>query len=170
MTEPNQRIRSLLERVGQRFGGPVANVYRTLSRHTGALAGFVPLEEALREHGRLAAAERALVALEVAVANRCDYGEGAFEVEARACGIDEATIARISEGGLPDDPRRRPLVESTRRVMATRGHLGRAEATLLPDRGIDEATLMAITTLIAADTLATYANHLAGTRIDPAFR
>lgn len=148
----------------------VPNVYRTLSRHAPALAAMQGLEAALDSGGRLAEDEHAVVALEVARAYCCEYCQAAFVSECRHRGVDAASIDAVLAGALPSDTHYRRLVRITRRIMERHGRLGGAEQALLEDSGLELADLLEIVTIIAAYTLATYANNLAGTRIDPVFR
>ncbi len=162
--------RTILSKVAEQFDGAVPNVYRTLARHPAALDAFVQVENILEHRGNLSPAEQALVALEVAVTNGCQYCQGVFAHEARNSSVAPHCVERMLKGALPLDARFRVLVEATRRVLETRGHLGRAEMLLFRDRGVSLEDLLEITTIISAYTLATYANNLANTRVDPEFR
>ncbi|MCG5495493.1 MULTISPECIES: carboxymuconolactone decarboxylase family protein [Ectothiorhodospira] len=161
---------SALQQVAADFAGTVPNLYRTLDRHPLSLEAFVQLEHLLERHGRLPPDEQALVVLEVAVYNACIYCQGVFSKEAARAGVDNQTIAEVVAGRLPGQLRYRYLLEATRRIMELRGCLGRAEVGLFEERGVSHEDLLEIITIISTFTLATYANNLLHTRVDPEYR
>lgn len=170
MAVQNEKTVAIFRKLAEQFGNTVPNVYRTLAHNPVALEAFVRIEEILESDGRLSRAEQGLVALEVAVANECPYCQGVFSLEARNNDVAEECVEHVMARGLPEEPRFRAVVEAARRIMESRGQLGRAEITLFEDRGVSLEELLEITSIISAYTLATYANNLARTRIDPEFR
>lgn len=148
----------------------VPNLYRMLARSEVALTAFVRLEDILERHGLLSRDEQAVVALEVAMSHRCNYCRGVMSREAREAGVSDETVDAILQGFDLRDLRYRHLVDVTRRLMAESGCLGQAEVTLFEERGVPFDELLEIIAIIAAFTLATYANNLARTRIDPEYR
>jgi len=167
--EPAETER-VLARVATQFEGVVPNLYRVLARSPVALNAFVALEEMLDGSPRLGRGAHALVALEVAVQARCRYCEGVFVKEAAAAGVAEASVEAVRRGELPAAPADGDVVAATRRLVATDGRLGRAETAQFHERGLGEAELLEILTVIATYRLATAANNLARTRIDPEYR
>lgn len=164
------RREAILHRIAKEFDNRVPNVYGTLARHTAALQAFVQMEKALEDHGHLSRAEQALIALQVALETGCEYCQHVFRLEARDSGVDTDSVDRILAGQAPTDPRHAVLLDATRRVMQCHGALGQAELSILEERGVALGELLEITTIISAYTLASYANNLAATRIDPEFR
>lgn len=162
--------KALLRRVAHEFENRVPNVYATLAHHTVALQAFVQMEEALERHGHLSRAEQALIALQVALETGCEYCQQVFRLEARESGVEAASIDRVVAGRPPEEPRYAALLDATRRVMKHHGTLGKAELGILAERGVTLEELLEITTIISAYTLASYANNLASTRIDPEYR
>lgn len=77
--------------------GPKPNVYTTMARRPDLFGTCIPLGQALRG-GRLAARERELVILRTAWRCGCTYQWGAHARQARAEGMDDADLARITEG------------------------------------------------------------------------
>ncbi|GEM_PF-2063250 len=169
-TDDGNQEKAILRRVAHEFDNRVPNVYATLARHTVALKAFVQMEEALERHGHLSRAERALIALQVALETGCEYCQQVFRLEARESGVELASIDSILAGRSPREPRHAALLDATRRVMKHHGTLGKAELSILEERGIALEELLEITTIISAYTLASYANNLASTRIDPEYR
>lgn len=161
---------AILRRVAAEFGDTVPNVYRTLARHPAALDAFVEVERILERRGRLSRGEQAVVALQVALHNECEYCQGVFTHEARAAGIPSRCVSRMARGEAPANRRYAALVAATESIMQRHGALGRAQITLFEERGVTLEELLEITTIISAYTLATYANNLVRTRVDPEFR
>ncbi|WP_070987164.1 carboxymuconolactone decarboxylase family protein [Halofilum ochraceum] len=164
------RREAILRKVAKEFDNRVPNVYATLARRTVALQAFVQMEEALEHHGHLGRAEQALIALQVALETGCEYCQHVFRQEARDNGVAKDSIDRILACQAPAEPRHAALIDATRRVMHRHGALGQAELSVLEERGVGLGELLEITTIISAYTLASYANNLAATRIDPEFR
>lgn len=160
----------VLKAVSATFDDNVPNLYRMLARSPVALSAFVHLEHILERHGQLSRAEQAVVALEVALGHKCNYCRGVMSREAREAGVADDSIQAILHGFEPAQPRHRLLVGATRRLMAASGGIGLAEVTLLEERGVCFEELLEIIAIIGAFTLATYANNLARTRIDPEYR
>ena len=159
----------LLAMVATTFAGNVPNIYRMLADNPAVLESFVTQERLLEERGVLSRAERALVALIVAGHAGCRYCEAVFAKELESAGISPAVRRTIRHGKLPRDRRLAALTYATRRTLARHGRLGRAEIGALERRGLAWPELLEIIGIIAAYTLATYANNLARTRIDPEF-
>ncbi len=167
--EPGETER-VLARVATQFDGVVPNLYRVLARSPVALNAFVALEATLDHAPLLGRGAHALVALEVAVQARCRYCEGVFVKEAAAAGVAEASVEAVRRGELPAAPADGDVVAATRRLLATDGRLGRVETAAFRARGLGEPELLEILAVIATYRLATAANNLARTRIDPEYR
>ncbi|MFO8005938.1 carboxymuconolactone decarboxylase family protein [Thioalkalivibrio sp.] len=162
--------RGILRQVARTFDDAVPNLYRTLADSPVALETFVRFEEILERRGSLSRDEHAIVALEVALLNDCAYCRGVFSREAREAGVGQDTLEAVLDGLDPGRIRYRVLLSATRRLMSEKGRLGRAEVTLLEERGLPFGELLEIIAIIGAFTVATYANNLAHTRIDPEYR
>jgi alkylhydroperoxidase family enzyme len=145
----------------------VPNLYRMLARSQVAFSAFIRLEDILERHGRLSRDQHAVVALEVAMSYKCNHCRGVMSREAREAGVSDDCIQAVLHGFEPAHPRYRLLVDATRRLMSESGSIGQAEVALLEERGVPFEELLEIIAIIAAFTLATYANNLARTRIDP---
>ena len=167
--EPAETER-VLARVATQFDGVVPNLYRVLARSPVALNAFVALEAMLDHAPLLGRGAHALIALEVAVEARCRYCEGVFVKEAAAAGVASESVEAVRRGAVPAAPADADVVAATRRLVATDGRLGRVEIAGFQDRGLGEAELLEILAVIATYRLATAANNLARTRIDPEYR
>ncbi len=156
-------VDDMLKGVAAAFDDNVPNLYLMLARSQVALAAFVRFEDILARHGRLPRDEQAVVALEVAMSHRCNYCRGVMSREARECGVSDDCVEAILHGFEPAHSRYRLLVDATRRLMTESGSVGRAAVALLEERGVPFEELLEIIAIIAAFTLANYANNLART-------
>lgn len=147
----------------------VPNLYRTLSAAPNVLAAFVKLDEKLMQ-GTLCEGERLLVGLLTALENGCPYCRAALSKEAVEAGAKkEAVEAALSCARLAD-ARIDTLLIATRRIIETRGRLPMAEIDWFAQRGFKADALVEIIATVSEFTLATYANNLLRTRIDPEYR
>jgi alkylhydroperoxidase family enzyme len=161
---------ALLAEVAATFAGTAPNIYRMLAANPAVLECFVRLEHLLERDGMLSAGEQAIVALIVADHADCRYCRAVFAKEVEAAGISMHVRRGIQQGKLPRERRLAAITHATRRILASHGRLGRAELGALERRGITRAELLELVAIIATYKLATYANNLARTRIDPEFR
>jgi len=134
------------------------------------LAGFMALDERLEAEGVLDPAERLMVGLMTAQHVECAYCQAALTREAQEAGADADMVTAILDNALPDRLRARALVQATRRILETHGRLPRAEIAHFARFGLDEAALLEVIAVIGEFTIATHANNLVRTRIDPEYR
>lgn len=160
----------LLDKMRATYPDGLPNLFRTLRGNPAAVSGFTALVLELEAHGRLSGAERLLVGLMTALEADCVYCRAALSKEARDAGAPEQAVAAILEGGLPEDARLRTLVQATTRVLSLRGRLPKAEIAHFRNRGLTEADLLEVISVVGLFTIATYANNLMRTRIDPEYR
>ena len=160
---------ALFEAIRAYYPKGVPNLYRTLGVAPNVLAGFVHLDDKLM-NGTLDEGERLIVGLLTALENDCSYCRAALSKEAVEAGApQEAVEAALTRARLDDD-RMDALITATRRVLETRGRLPRAEIDWFARRGFGHAALVEIIGTVSEFTMATYANNLMRTRIDPEFR
>ena len=160
---------ALFEAIRAYYPNGVPNLYRTLGVAPNVLAGFVRLDDKLMQ-GTLEEGERLIVGLLTALENGCDYCRAALSKEAVEAGAArEAVEAALTRARL-DDERMDTLITATRRVLETRGRLPRAEIDWFSRRGFGHGTLVEIIGTVSEFTMATYANNLMRTRIDPEYR
>ena len=160
----------MLARVGAAYPEGLPNLFRTLKGNPAVLAGFVALDETLEAHGVLSPCERLLVGLIAALEMDCAYCRAALSKDAQAAGTPADVIAAIEHRCLPDERRTRALVEAAQRILATHGRLPQAEIAHFARQGLDRAALLEIVAVVGEFTIATHANNLMRTRIDPEYR
>lgn len=146
------------------------NLFRTLKANPAVLSAFEALDGHLTENGRLTEAERMLVGLMTALESDCAYCRAALSKEARDAGAHDLSVRAVLSGALPDNPRERLLVQAARRIIELRGRLPRAEIAHFARQGLDEPSLLEVIAVVGEFVIATYANNLMRTRIDPEYR
>ncbi len=104
----------------------------------------------------LTAAEQRIVALAAAAHNHCEECTARHSGRARLAGVSEEDLAAIAAGHSPDEGRLRSLVCATHLIMGKRGHLDADDVAALEARGVHEAQLREIVTLIGLETIANY--------------
>ncbi len=161
---------TLLDELRTAYPHGVPNLYRTLLGNPAVLSGFVALELKLEAHGCLTSAERLLVGLVTAREVDCTYCRAALSAEARAAGAAEQDVEAVLASDLPENRRARVLVEATTRILQLHGRLPRAEIAHFGRMGLTEADLLEVISVVGLFTIATYANNLMRTRIDPEYR
>lgn len=165
----NPDVDAIFDAIRKHYPNGVPNLYRTLAVAPNVLAGFVALDEKLMQ-GSLCERERLLVGLLTALENDCPYCRAALSREAAEAGAaHEAIDAALTQARIAD-ARLDALLIATRRIIETRGRLPRAEIAWLEQRGLGQSALVEIIATVSEFTLATYANNLLRTRIDPEFR
>jgi len=165
-----KQVDDLLERVRDAYPKGVPNLFRTLTGNRAVLAGFMALDERLEAEGVLAPEERLMVGLVTAQHVDCAYCRAALSQEAREAGAGTDIVAAILRNTLPDHLRARALVQATQRILETHGRVPRAEIAHFARFGLDEAALLEVIAVIGEFTIATHANNLVRTRIDPEYR
>jgi len=164
------QVDDLLAQVRRAYPEGVPNLFRTLTGNRAVLAGFMALDNQLETEGVLTPAERLIVGLITAKHVDCAYCRAALSKDAQQAGTDADTLAAILGDRLPDHLRYRALVQATQRLLVTHGRLPRAEIAHFARFGLDEAALLEVIAVIGEFTIATHANNLVRTRIDPEYR
>lgn len=158
-----------LDRVRVAYPEGLPNLFRTLQGNPAAVAGFIALDLELEAHGRLSATERLLVGLMTARDVGCEYCRAALSKEARNAGAPDQAVDAVLEGRPPEDRRIRTLAQATSRLLELRGRLPKAEIAHFRRCGLTEADLLEVISVVGLFTIATYANNLMRTRIDPEY-
>jgi len=164
------QVDDLLEQVRSAYPEGVPNLFRTMTGNRAVLAGFMALDARLEAEGVLEPAERLMVGLITAQHMDCAYCRAALSREAQQAGADADIVTAILNNALPDRLRARALVQATQRILEAHGRLPRAEIAYFARFGLDEEALLEVIAVIGEFTIATHANNLVRTRIDPEYR
>lgn len=161
--------RAVFDEVSRVYPNGVPNLFRTLAINPQVLSGFVALDQKLMG-GVLTEGERMIVALLTALEADCPYCVAAMSTEAVEVGAAQEAIEAALSRARAEDRRMDTLLTATRRIMETKGRLPRAEIAWFESRGIGRDAMLEIIAVIAEFTMASYANNLLRTRIDPEYR
>lgn len=157
------RARDLLDGVRKKLG-VAPNVMRVMANQPAVLEGYLRLGEALAQ-GAFDAKAREAVALTVAGANACDYCASAHSAISRSLKVEPAEI-EAHLAGRSADPRLDAALAFARRVVEARGEVSDADIAAARAAGHDDAAIVEIVALVAANILTNYLNHVARTVID----
>lgn len=146
------------------------NVVSTIAHAPAILAMMDQVWENL-EKTSLSAADRELIAMEMAVLNGCHYCVPAHRFVAHdLAGFDTETIAileQVARGGtLPKGSRFAVLRQLVRRLVETRGGLDDAEYAWFVAAGFNAQQMIEVIGEIAHCTVTNYTNRLARTPLD----
>lgn len=164
---PNKEIREALLGMKEKYGF-VPNLGATLAESPTALKALFKLYE-VNEEGTLTPAERQLVYLAASVTNGCSYCSAAHSMLGAHAGLAPATVRAMNSSRRLDDPKLEALQQFTKLVVANRGHMTEAEIRGFLQAGHTRAQVFEVLALIAAKIITNYANHMAGTTLDPQF-
>jgi AhpD family alkylhydroperoxidase len=160
----------LLEKMREAYPDGIPNLFRTLTGNRAVLAGFMALDGCLETEGALTPAERLLVGLITAQHFECAYCQSALSKEAKEAGADAAAVAAVLQNAVPHQMRARNLVLATQRILEMHGRLPKAEIAYFSRFDLDEEALLEVIGVVGEFTIATHANNLVRTRIDPEYR
>ena len=163
------RTRNLLATAARDPGGRIPNIFTTLVRHPDLYERFMPFGGQLLRRGRLPESLRELLILRTAWNTGARYEWGRHLPLARAAGVTDAEIDRITEGpdasGWTDlqrqliraaDELNRDARMSAATWEALAGHFGDAE-------------LIEITMLVGQYHMVAFFLNSAGVELDPGF-
>lgn len=159
-----EAARATLRSVAATYGF-LPNLHAVLAESPVALQALEAVFAAL-ETTSLSPAERQVAMLTVSVANACDYCTMGHTYLARMAGLDEPAIAALRAGRAPQDPAFEALHVFTRALVERRGAVTDAEVEAFLDAGFTRETLFEVIAIVAAKTIANYANVIAKTPRD----
>lgn len=114
-------------------------------------------------------AERQVLLLSNAVANRCAWAVAFHSTVALAQGAPASAVEAIRRGELPGEPRLAALSATTRALIDKRGHFDEADVKAFTAGGFDEVQLLDVVTGLAISTMANYTGNLADPPLEPPF-
>lgn len=159
--------RPLLDAVKGKFG-LVPNLTGVLALAPSALGAYLAVTREL-EGSSLTPVEQQVVLLATSVENSCEYCVSVHSAVANAVKMPTEALTALRQGHDPDDARLGALSSFARRVVAERGWVGEETVKEFLDAGFTRQQVLEVVTGVALKTLSNYANHIAGTPLDPAF-
>lgn len=169
--EPNcgcETTDALLGEVAKRFGGYIPNFHKVLANSPPVLEGFIRLHGALGK-AELSGLDREVVALEVSRRNECGYCTAAHSMAARKQGLTSDDLDKLLTGENVSASHQALVQQAAKDILDNQGRLGRTQIALYEQAGLSQAMLMEIVATIGLFTLATLANNMAETPVDPMF-
>jgi alkylhydroperoxidase family enzyme len=160
--------RQALERLNGALG-LVPNLAATMANAPSLISTFVAAFGQFAGTG-FTDAERQVLLLTNAVANRCAWAVAFHSTVALAQGAPAPAVEAVRRGELPDDPRLAALSATTRALIDKRGHLDETEVKRFMAGGFDEVKLLDVVTGLAISTMAGYTGNLTDPPLDPPFR
>jgi alkylhydroperoxidase family enzyme len=120
--------------------------------------------------GSFTGAERQILLLSNAVANRCAWAVAFHSTVALAEGVPAADVEAVRQGDLPADGRLAALSATTRQLVERRGHLDERDVKAFTAAGFDEVQLFEVITGLAISTMANYAGNVARPPLERPFQ
>ncbi|MCF4997983.1 carboxymuconolactone decarboxylase family protein [Pseudomonas syringae] len=150
--------RPLLEGVKKNIGF-LPNVFATLAKSPVGLSAYLQISTALGKVS-LTGKEKESIYLATSQANGCDYCLAAHTLFGAKAGLSSEDILAARQGEL------NAFATLARQITETRGRLSDEQIAAARAAGIDDAKLVEVVALIAAQTLTNYLNNLALPDID----
>ncbi|HKE50500.1 MAG TPA: carboxymuconolactone decarboxylase family protein [Actinomycetes bacterium] len=159
-----QALRGLQEVVGM-----VPNLAATMANCPPLINAFVAASGQFQT-GSLTDAERQVLLLTNAVANRCAWAVAFHSTLAIQEGVDPADVEAIRRGQAPAAPRLEALSALARTIIDKRGHLEDADVKAFTAEGFDDVHVLEVITGTAISAMANYAGNVAQPPLDAPFR
>ncbi|WP_112238309.1 carboxymuconolactone decarboxylase family protein [Kribbella monticola] len=163
----DETVREPLEILQQAFGfvpaaaGLMANSAPLLNTFFSAFGLF-------RNTGTFTAAERQVLLLSNAVANRSEWAVAFHTLEALADGVEPEAVEALRRGELPADPRMAALSQLTRALIENRGHLDDADVSTFEAAGFTAEQLLEAITGVAISAMTNYTASAAKPELEEA--
>jgi uncharacterized peroxidase-related enzyme len=149
--------------------GFVPNLVGMLAESPAAAAAYLRLDE-LFGRSSLSAEEQQVVLLSVAVENRCHYCVAAHTTVAGMKKVPSAVVEAVRGGAPIPDPRLEALHHFATLVVRQRGWVQDGDVRAFLAAGFTRENVLDVILGVSMKTLSTYANHVAETPLDAAFR
>lgn len=161
--------RPFVEKVKKSFGF-VPNLFAAFSNSPVLLEGYLGLD-AVYSKGTLSPAERQLVLLTASVVNECAYCTAAHSTVAKGMlHVPAAVIAAVRARQPVADAKLNALVNLTREVVQSRGHVGPATIQSFLEAGFNREQIGEVLVGVALKTMSNYTHHLSHVEIDAPFK
>lgn len=163
-----EKSRQSLERLKGTFG-LVPNLAATMAESPVLLNGFVG---ALINFagGTFSGAERQVILLASAVANRCAWAVAFHTTAALREGVAEVELEAIRSGGVPSERRHAALVSVVRALYEKRGALDADDRGAFEGAGYGPAQLLEVIAGLGASMMANYAGNITQPPLEEPFR
>jgi len=120
--------------------------------------------------GSFTGAERQVLLLTNAVANRSAWAVAFHSTMALKEGVDPADVQALRERRVPKNARLAALSELTRQLIEKRGHLGEADLSAFREAGFDRDQVLEVIAGLAVSVMANYAGSITHPPLDAPFQ
>lgn len=155
----------LLEK-GREELGFLPNLLGELAEAPAALGAYLDLH-AQFSGSSLSAAEQQVVLLATSFENECHYCMAAHTGGAKQAGLADEHVEALRAGEPLSDPKLEALRRFTAEVTEKRGWVDDAVVNRFLGAGYSKGQLLEVLVGVTQKTLSNYANHIAGTELDP---
>ncbi|CAM3294367.1 carboxymuconolactone decarboxylase family protein [Zobellia roscoffensis] len=148
-----------LLKYGEKKYGTLPNLFRYMA---GAPASLEAYNSLFKIFGKttFTAGEQHLILLSASVVNECAYCTAAHTRAAKANGIRSSILNAVRKEKPVDDERLNVLVNITKKLTETRGHIDKNDLETFYNAGFSPENVLEIITGIALKTLSNYINHV----------
>lgn len=168
MEQAPEESRDVLAQVKTKFGF-IPNLMGVLAHAPATLTAYVSLSE-LFSRSSLSPVEQQVVLLTVSSENDCRYCVAAHSLGAKMNRVPADVLAALRSGAPLPDTRLDALRRFTQKMVQSRGWVGSADMQAFIAAGYTQQSVLAVILGVAMKTISNYANHVAGTPLDAAFR
>lgn len=152
-----------------RANGFTPNVFRALANSPSTLIGFAALLEA-NDGGTLSPAERQIVQITASMENQGEYCVAGHSTFAAHIGMPPETIMAIREGRRLPDKRYQGLVDFTRALVRSRGHVTDDDKTAFEASGFGAEQIFEVIAGVALKTITNFVGSVFGLPLDAQFQ
>jgi uncharacterized peroxidase-related enzyme len=150
--------------------GFVPAVAATMANSAPLMNSFFSSFGHFRGEGSFSPAERQVLLLSNAVANKCAWAIAFHTLEALTDGVPPAAVEALRQGGLPAEPRLAALSALTRALIAKRGHLDEADTAAFAAAGYSDNQILEVINGVAISTMTNYTAIVAGVPLEERLR
>jgi alkylhydroperoxidase family enzyme len=147
--------------------GFVPNAAGVMANSLPLLRSFLSAFGTFRGDGTFTPAQRQILLLSNAVANRCDWAVAFHSYEALQDGVADADVKAIRQGGAPADARLAALSTLTRLLIERRGRLDAADVKAFTAAGFDDHQVLEVIAGVAISAMTNYTGNVARPPLEP---
>jgi AhpD family alkylhydroperoxidase len=153
-----EKSQPVLEALKQSFG-LIPNLAATMAESPVLLSGFVGAFQNF--HGSsFSPAQRQVLLLSSAVANRCAWAVAFHSALALKEGVAASDVQAIREQRLPEQPELAALTTLTRALLEKRGHLSDRDLSAFREAGFGPERVLEVIAGLAVSIMANYAGNI----------
>ncbi len=163
-----EKARPVLEGAKEKYGF-IPNILGVFANAPPLLKGYATLSGIFDETS-FSAAERQVILLSVSYVNGCDYCMAAHSMAASMAKLPDDALAALRNGSEIRDAKLQALRVFTQTVVEKRGWLDDGDMSAFLDAGYKPENILEVILGVAVKTMSNYANHVAETPLDEAFK